>query len=110
MRWTRIGGTAALLAALAIGLALSLGLWGQWTASAQDTFVVNDDTTPADGGCGTPDFQTEDIEDAIASGLVADGDTLVICEGTYNPPDTIEVNKKVTVEGRAEASRADVKI
>ena len=47
MRWTRIGGMAALVAALAIGLALSLGLWGSWTASAQDTFIVNDDTAPA---------------------------------------------------------------
>jgi parallel beta-helix repeat protein len=110
MKWTRASGMAALIATLAIGLALSLGLWGSWTASAQDTFIVNDDTTPADGGCGTPDFATEDIGDAIDSGLVADGDTLVICEGTYNPPETIEVNKSLTIEGRAEASRADVKI
>ena len=108
MRWTRIGGTAALLAALAIGLALSLGVWDSWTASAQDTFIVNDDTTPADGGCGTPDFETEDIEDAVDSGLVADGDTLVICEGTYNPPDAIEVTKDLTIEGRAAADRDDI--
>jgi parallel beta-helix repeat protein len=107
MRWTRIG-VAAFIAALAIGLALSLGLWGSWTASAQDTFIVNDDTSPADGGCGTPDFQTEDIEDAIDSGLVADGDTLVICEGTYNPPDAIEVTKDLTIEGRAAADRDDI--
>src|SRR4030042_3599185 len=103
MRRTRIAGTAGLLAAVAIGLGLSLGLWGNWTASAQDTFIVNDDTAPADGGCGTPDFETEDIQDAIDSALVADGDTLVICGGTYHPPDAIEVSKAVTIEGRAGA-------
>jgi len=108
MRWTRIGGMTALVVALAIGLALSLGLWGSWTASAQDTFIVNDDTTPAADGCDTPDFQTEDIEDAVDSPLVADGDTLAICEGTYNAPDTIEVTKKLTIEGLATADREDV--
>jgi parallel beta-helix repeat protein len=105
MRWTRIGGTAALLAALAIALAVFWGLWGHWTASAQDTFIVNDDTSPAADGCDTPDFETEDIQDAIDSGLVADGDTLVICEGTYNPPDSIQVTKELIIEGRAAADR-----
>ena len=85
MRWTRVRGMALLVVALVIGLALSVGLWGHWTASAQDTFLVNDDTTPADGGCDTPDFETEDIEDAIDSGLVADGDTLVICRRHLQP-------------------------
>jgi hypothetical protein len=108
MRWTRVSGMAALIAALAVVLALSLGLWGHWTASAQDTFTVNDDTTPAADGCDTPDFETEDIENAVDSGLVADGDTLVICEGTYNPPDTIEVTKALTIEGRAAAGRDDI--
>src|SRR4030042_6013355 len=108
MRRTRIAGTAGLLAALAIGLALSLGLWGSWTASAQDTFTVNDDTAPADEGCGMPFFQTEDIQDAIDSGLVADGDTLVICEGTYNPPDAIAGTNGLTIEGRAGATRDDM--
>ena len=107
MNRTRIG-LAAFIGTLAIGVGLSLALWGHWTASAQDTFTVNDDTTPAADGCDTPDFQTEDIQDAIDSGLVADGDTLVICEGTYNPPDTIEVSKALTIEGRAAAERADV--
>jgi parallel beta-helix repeat protein len=107
MRWTRIAVMAIVLAVLAIGLALSLGL-GSWTASAEDTFIVNDDTSPADEGCDTPDFETEDIQDAIDSGLVADGDTLVICEGTYNPPDAIEVTKSLTIEGRAAANRDDI--
>jgi parallel beta-helix repeat protein len=110
MRRTRIAGTAGLLAALAIGLALSLGLWGSWTASAQDTFIVNDDTTPADGGCGAPDFETEDIQDAVDSGLVADGDTLVICPGTYTRSvvGAVEVDKQLTIEGLATADREDV--
>src|SRR4030042_870631 len=93
MKWTRIGGGAAFIAGLALALCPLLGLWSYGTPSAQDTFVVNDDTTPTDDGCGTPDFETEDIEDAIDSGLVADGDTLVICEGTYNPPDGSEVTE-----------------
>jgi hypothetical protein len=110
MRWTRIRGMVAVTAALAIALGLSLGLWSYWTASAQDTFIVNDDTAPAADGCDTPDFQTEDIEDAIDSGLVADGDTLMICEGTYNPPNEIEVTKSLTIEGRAAANRDDIAI
>jgi parallel beta-helix repeat protein len=77
-------------------------------AQAQDTFIVNDDTAPAADGCDTPDFQTEDIEDAIDSGLLADGDTLVICDGTYSPADPIEVTKDLTIEGRANASRDDI--
>jgi parallel beta-helix repeat protein len=108
MRWTRVRGITALIVMLAIALALSMGLWSHWTASAQDTFIVNDDTAPADGGCDTPDFETEDIQEAIDSGLVADGDTLVICEGTYNPPDAIEVTKSLTIEGRAGADRDDI--
>jgi hypothetical protein len=95
---------------LAVALGLSLGLWSYWTASAQDTFVVNDDTAPAADGCDTPDFQTEDIEDAIDSGLVADGDTLMICDGTYNPATPIEVNKDLTIEGRAAGARDDIAI
>ena len=108
MRWTRASGMAALLAALALGLALSLGLWSLWTASAQDTFTVNDDTSPAADGCDAPDFETEDIENAIDSALVANGDTLVICEGTYNPPDAIGVTKSLTIEGRSGADRDDI--
>ena len=76
-------------------------LVGNWTASAQDTFIVNDDTARPTDGCDTPDFQTEDIQDAIDSGLVADGDTLMICEGTYNPPDAIEVTKDLHHRGLA---------
>ena len=110
MTWTRIGGIAAFVTALAIVLVLCLGLWSHWTASAQDTFIVNDDTTPAADGCDAPDFETEDIEDAIDSGLVVAGDTLMICDGTYNPPDQIEVTKSLTIEGRAAADRSNIAI
>jgi hypothetical protein len=110
MRYKRIGGMVGSIAVLAVALGLSLGLWSYWTASAQDTFVVNDDTAPAADGCDTPDFQTEDIEDAIDSGLVADGDTLMICDGTYNPATPIEVNKDLTIEGRAAGARDDIAI
>jgi parallel beta-helix repeat protein len=98
------------IVALAVGLAVCLGLWGQWSASAQDTLVVNDDTAPADGGCGAPDFETQDIQDAIDSALVADGDTLVICPGTYTRAAVaaVEVNKQLTIEGLASANREDV--
>jgi hypothetical protein len=96
------------LVVLVVALASTLGLWSHWTASAQDTFIVNDDTIPTADGCGAPDFQTEDIEDAIDSDLVGGGDTLMICEGTYSPPDAIEVTKSLTIEGRAAAGRSDI--
>jgi hypothetical protein len=32
----------------------------------------------------------------------------MICEGTYSPPDAIEVTKSLTIEGRAAASRSDI--
>jgi parallel beta-helix repeat protein len=101
---------AALVVALGLGLALSLGLWSSWTASAQDTFIVNDNTTPAEDGCDTPDYQTDDIQEAIDDGDVADGDTLMICDGTYSPPDSIQVTKELIIEGRAAADRADILI
>jgi len=110
MRLRRIGGMAALVVALGLGLALSLGLWSSWTASAQDTFIVNDNTTPAEDGCDTPDYQTDDIQEAIDDGDVADGDTLMICDGTYSPPDSIQVTKELIIEGRAAADRADILI
>ena len=110
MRLRRIGGMAALVVALGLGLALSLGLWSSWTASAQDTFIVNDNTTPAEDGCDDPDYETEDIQTAIDHGDVADGDTLMICDGTYSPPDSIQVTKELIIEGRAAADRADILI
>jgi parallel beta-helix repeat protein len=114
MRWTRIGGPAALLATLAVGLALSLGLWGHWTASAQDTFIVNSDTGAGDPApCDDPDFPSvSDIETVIDDTDIADGDTLVLCPGTYSvgAGDAVEVDKRLTIEGLSTADREDVVI
>jgi len=106
MRWTRIG-VAAFIAALAIALALSLGLWGSWTAGADPAVLWVDAapdpaTEPAD--CTTAPYNT--IAGALA--VAADDDIIRLCEGTY--PGATTIDEKVTVEGRAEASRADVKI
>jgi hypothetical protein len=108
VRLRQFKASLGVLALLASAFALSMGLPGHWAAGARDAFVVNDDTTPTDDGCGAPDFQTEDIQNAIDSSLVADGDTLIICEGTYNAPDAIEVSKSLAIEGRAAASRDDI--
>jgi len=113
MKWMRIGGMAALAAALAIGLALPLGLWGSWTASAQDTLYVNQDTGTGDAApCDAPDFPSvSDIETVIDDAGVADGDTLVLCPGTYTAGaggGAVEVDKELTIQGLATAAREDV--
>jgi parallel beta-helix repeat protein len=107
MRLRRIGGMAALVVALGLGLALSLGLWSSWTAGAAPTVrwvnaAPNPATEPAD--CTTAPYP--DIATALAA--AAADDIIRLCEGTY--PGGATINKKVTVEGRAEATRADVKI
>ena len=90
MRWTRIGGMTALMVALAIGLALSLGVWHSWTAGAQgNTFVIND-VDPPEAGCGTPDYTTTDINSVIALATVHNDDTLVLCQGTYQGGITVD--------------------
>ena len=112
MKWTRISGMAAFIAALAIALALSLGLLGSWTASAQDTFIVNQDTGTGDPApCNAPNFPSvSDIETVIDDTDVADGDTLVLCPGTYTAGagGAVEVTKKLTIEGLADADREDI--
>ena len=115
MKWLRIGGMAALAGALAIGLALSLGLWGGWTASAQDTFVVNSDAGTGDPApCNAPDFPSvSDIETVIEDTDVANGDTLVLCPGTYTAgaaAGAVEVDKKLTIQGLASADRDQIVI
>lgn len=60
-----------------------------------NTFYVNDNTsdgTPAD--CGTPDFS--DIQSAINSGSVVDGDVILVCPGTYTQ--SIVVTKELTLQ------------
>jgi len=114
MKWTRIGGMAAFVAALAIGLALSLGLWANWTAGAAGTeHVVNQDTGTGDPApCDDPDFASvTDIETVIDDASVQNDDTLVLCPGTYTAgaaAGAVEVEKKLTITGLATADREDV--
>jgi len=114
MKWTRIGGMAAFVAAVAIGLAFSLGLWGSWTAGAAGTeYIVNSDTGVGDEApCDAPDFPSvSDIETVIDDASVHNGDTLVLCPGTYAAgvaAGAVDVNKELTIEGLAEADREDV--
>ena len=89
-------------------LTIALATWQSWPAQAQDIWIVNDDTGETVGGCGSPDFLTSDIEDAIDSPAVSDGDTLVICEGTY--VGDITVDKSLSISGYEGAARGDVKI
>jgi parallel beta-helix repeat protein len=107
MRWARIGGITALIVTLAIGLALSLGVWDSWTAGAQgNTFVIND-VDPPEAGC-TPDYTTTDINSVIALATVHDDDTLVLCQGTYQGG--ITVGKKITIAGQESVARNQIVI
>ena len=114
MKWTRIRGMAALIVTLAIGLALSLGLWGHWTASAQDTFIVNQDSGAGDPApCDAPDYASvSDIETVIDDANVQSGDTLVLCPGIYRAGagGTVDVDKKLTIEGQETAGRDQIVI
>jgi parallel beta-helix repeat protein len=102
------------MVALAIGLALSLGLWGSWTASAQDTFIVNQDTGTGDPApCDAPDFPSvSDIETVIENAGVQNGDTLVLCPGIYmaGAGGTVEVDKKLTIQGQETVGRDQIVI
>ena len=112
MRLRRIGVMAALVVALGLGLALSLGLWSSWTASAQTTFYVNSDTGAGDPApCDDPQFPSvADIQTVIDDDDVADGDTLVLCPGTYTAGagGAVEVAKELTIAGVDTADRDDV--
>jgi len=103
MKWTRLSGMAAFMTALAIGLALSLGVW---TAGAQgNTFVIND-VDPPEAECGTPDYTTTDVNSVIALATVHNDDTLVLCQGTYQGG--ITVGKKITLAGQASIDRNQI--
>ena len=109
MRWIRSRTAVVALVAVVAALTIALGSWQGWLAqAADDTWIVNDDLLPAEGGCNTPDFETDNIDAVIDHMDVSDGDTLVICEGTYQAG--VTVDKSVTIEGREGAVRADVKI
>jgi hypothetical protein len=104
MRWIRSRRALVAVVALVAAVALSLGLWSSWPAQAQDTWIINDNTDPTEDGCGAADF--DDIQAAIDSGLVEDDDTLLVCEGIYDGG--IEVDKKLTIEGREGADVSDI--
>jgi parallel beta-helix repeat protein len=109
MRWiqSRTAGVALVVTAV-VTFSIALATWQSWPAEAQDTYIVNDDLLPEEGGCDTPNFETDNIDAVIDHVEVSDGDTLVICEGTYRGD--ITVDKSLTIEGREEADRADVVI
>jgi parallel beta-helix repeat protein len=109
MRWiqSKTAGVALVVTAV-VTLSIALATWQSWPAQAQDTWIVNDDLLPAEDGCDTPDFEMDDIDAVIDHMEVSDGDTLVICEGTYLGG--ITVDKSVTIEGREAAARGDVVI
>ena len=66
------------------------------SASASSDVVVNDNTVgpgPAGADCANPDFSN--IHDAVNASVA--GSTILVCAGTYN--ETVNVNKKLTIEG-----------
>ena len=100
MKW--LHSRTAVVAAVAV-LTIALGTWQGWLVQASPgTIYVNDNLLPDVEGCNAPDANT------IADGITAadTGDTVVLCEGTY--PGNVTVGKSVTIEGRAEADRANV--
>jgi len=98
---------AGLVAVVAV-LTIALGTWQGWLAQAQGTtYIVNDVGSP-EPECGTPDFTTPDVNSVIALPQVHDGDTLVLCQGTYDG--AITVNKKLTIEGQEGVDRAKIVI
>ena len=96
MKWLR-SRTAVVTVVMAVAaFTVALGTWQGWLAEAEGTtYIVNDDASP-EPECGTPDFATTDINSVIAQ--VHDGDTLVLCQGTYDGG--VTVNKKITIEGQ----------
>jgi len=103
MKWLRSRAAVVVLVATAAALTISLGAWQGWLAEAAgDVVYVNDNSLPDVEGCNAPD------ESTIAEGITAadPGDTVIVCEGTY--AGNVTVNKSITIEGRAEADRADI--
>jgi len=83
------------------------------TASAQTTHIVNQDSGAGDAApCNDPDFpNVTDIEaQVIGDASVHNGDTLVLCPGTYaaGAGGAVEVDKELTIEGLDTADRDDV--
>jgi hypothetical protein len=79
---------------------------GAPAAAAADDFTVNDDNSgngPAGATCPTPDFTNPNaLQTAINDAGVADGDTLLVCSGTYNDGSTgpaANVTKELILRG-----------
>ena len=100
MRWIRSSTAVVALVAVVAVLTIALGSWQGWLVQAAGTTYVINDVIPPEAECGTPNYTTTDIGSVIALPDVNDGDTLVLCEGTYDP--AIMVDKEITIEGQAD--------
>jgi len=108
MKWLRSPIAVVALVAAAAALTVALGAWQGWLAqAAANTYIIND-VIPPETDCGTPNYTTKDINSVITLADVHDGDTLVLCEGTYNGG--VTVNKKITIEGQAAVARDKIVI
>jgi parallel beta-helix repeat protein len=111
MKWLRSRTAVVSLVVAVAVLTIALGTWQGWLAQAAgDTYVVNEDSGVGDPApCDAPDFpHVNDIEDVIDNAGVADGDTLIICEGTYDAD--IVVDKELTIEGQEGLDRDKIVI
>jgi len=98
MKWLR-SRTAVVAVVMAVAaLTFALGAWQGWLAQAAGTTYIVNDVAPPEAGCGTPNFTDTNLNNVIAASQVHDGDTLVLCEGTY--AGGVTVNKKVTIKGQ----------
>ena len=105
MKWLRSGTAVVALVAVVAAFTIGLGTWQGWLAqAAPDVVYVNDNLLPDVEGCNAPDGST------IAEGITAadPDDTVIVCEGIYDG--NVTIGKSVTIEGRAEAGRAEVVI
>jgi len=103
MEWLRSRTAVVGVVAVVAALTVCLGAWQGWLAeAAPDVVYVNDNLLPDVEGCNAPDGTT------IAEGITAadPGDTVIVCEGTYDGD--VTVGKSVIIEGRAEANRAEI--
>jgi parallel beta-helix repeat protein len=105
MKWLRSRTAVVAVVAAVAALTICLGTWQGWLVeAAPDEVYVNDNLLPDVEGCNDP----ATVESTIADGILAAdaNDTVIICEGEYDGP--VTVDKTVTIEGRAEANRVDI--
>jgi parallel beta-helix repeat protein len=103
MKWLHSKTAVVTVVVAVAALTICLGTWQGWLAQASPAEVyVNDNLLPDVEGCNAPDGTT------IAEGITAadPGDTVIVCEGTYDGD--VTVGKSVTIEGRADAARSDI--